>query len=384
MGVFAFNWKGSRKCNSGMLLRKIRKKIFDVIVIGAGPAGSVTAKRCADQGLETLLLEKRKLPREKVCSGILFSRSAKALVEQEFGQLPQDIVLANLAGLILWVPDAGQRKINVHMPICWRKDLDYWMNQRAKEGGVEIFDGTKVRHVCADDGICKVEVERKGIRHELKARFVVGADGANSTCRKSLFPEVKVRYNTAFRECYRGSLNLEKGYSYIVFPYKQYRPNFWINPKGDCYTLEGALKELKIEIRSLLSSYGFTEPIPLWKDGCLGRALLFEHLLLGSFKPGKGNVLLVGDAAGLKIPISGEGINTAIKSGFLAANSIVEAARTTRTVLKIYLDELTPLLENLRSYYLRLDEIGEKIQKRPQDFLAALTEAFEESIEKEI
>lgn len=45
--------------------------MFDVVVVGAGPGGSVAAKRCLESGLKTLLLEKRRLPRDKVCSGMI-------------------------------------------------------------------------------------------------------------------------------------------------------------------------------------------------------------------------------------------------------------------------------------------------------------------------
>jgi len=47
-------------------------RMYHVVVVGAGPAGSVAAKRCAERGFKTLLLEKKKLPRDKICSGMLF------------------------------------------------------------------------------------------------------------------------------------------------------------------------------------------------------------------------------------------------------------------------------------------------------------------------
>jgi len=356
--------------------------MFDVIVVGAGPAGTVAAKKCVEQGLRTLILEKRMLPRDKVCSGMLLSKLARALVQEEFGQLPREVVLANLSGLILWLPSVGERKIAVDMPITWRRDLDYWMNQRAKERGVEIWDGTSVKEINSNGNRCRVKLRKAGVKQELETRFVIGADGSNSVTRKSLFPELRVTYSTAYRECYQGGLNIEKESSYIVFPFKQYRPSFWINPKGGCFTLEGGgLGELKDEIRSILAASGFGEQKLLWKDSCVTRALLYQHLSSGSFSPAKGNILLVGDAAGLQIPVSGEGIGTALKSGVLAANSIVEATRTGQTVSKIYVGELSPLLATQHSYYIKLEEIKAQARKRPPAFLAVLTKAFEESIE---
>jgi len=59
--------------------------MLDVAVIGAGPAGSAAAKRCAEHGLNTVLLEKKRLPRDKVCSGMIIGPLAHTLIRQEFG-----------------------------------------------------------------------------------------------------------------------------------------------------------------------------------------------------------------------------------------------------------------------------------------------------------
>jgi len=353
--------------------------MFDVIIIGAGPGGSAAAKKCAEKGLSTLILEKKKLPRDKVCSGMLLSRAAKIMVEEEFGKIPQEVLVANLSGLILWVPDVGQHKILVDIPITWRKDLDYWMNQKAKERGVEIWEGALVKKISDNGTKCRVLLKKEDGEQEIETRFVIGADGPYSVTRKSMFPGLQMSYTTAQRECYQGSLSLPKDYSYIVFPRQQYRPNFWINPKGNYFTLEGGLRGLKGEVRRILADYGLGEQKPLWKDGCINRALLYNYFNSGDFLPAKGNVLLVGDAAGLKNPINGEGIHTAIKSGILAAESIAKAIKIGDSASKIYLAEINPLLIDLQLNYSKVERIKEQLNKGPQT-LHTLREAFEESI----
>ena len=93
-------------------------------------------------------------------------------------------------------------------------------------------------------------------------------------------------------------------------------------------------------------------------------------------------MLLVGNAAGLKNPLNGEGIHTALKSGLLAANSIVKATRTGDAVSKIYIGELSPLLAALHLYYARVEEIKVQVREGLQT-IAVLTEAFEASVEGE-
>jgi flavin-dependent dehydrogenase len=62
------------------------KKKIDVIVVGAGPGGSAAAKRCAEAGLETVMFEAKKLPRDKVCSGLIVGLAAQRLVREVFGK----------------------------------------------------------------------------------------------------------------------------------------------------------------------------------------------------------------------------------------------------------------------------------------------------------
>jgi flavin-dependent dehydrogenase len=105
---------------------------------------------------------------------------------------------------------------------------------------------------------------------------------------------------------------------------------------------------------------------------------LFEHLATGRFSPARGNTLLVGDAAGLQFPISGEGIGTAIQSGLLAAESVAAVAATRGDAATEYLGALAPLLATLSDGY---TEVARIRSLTGMALLDALHEGFAHSLE---
>ncbi|MEJ2729765.1 MAG: FAD-dependent oxidoreductase [Deltaproteobacteria bacterium] len=66
--------------------------MYDVIVAGGGPGGSVASQTCARKGLRTLLIERKRLPRDKVCSGMIMGPWANEVIAQEFGGIPDSIL----------------------------------------------------------------------------------------------------------------------------------------------------------------------------------------------------------------------------------------------------------------------------------------------------
>lgn len=357
--------------------------MYDVIVVGGGPGGAVAAQRCARKGFRTLLVERKRLPRDKVCSGMIMGPWANDIIEQEFGKIPKAVLVSPfyLSGHLIHVPGVRPQIIECETPLAWRKDLDFWMIRMAQEAGVEVWDRAKVTAVDQKSGACTVTMIKDKTTQALKSKFVIGADGAASVVRKSLFPLLKVEYSVPTRECYEGALDLEKDYFHWFFPKYRSRPRFGLNHKGDCFLIEGSgIKELKNEIIHILTKYGFNpKRKALWKDGCL-IPRLHEALISGAFIPARSNAMLIGDAAGLLLPITFEGIGTALKSGLLAVDAIAEAAEHGKEAAGGYLQELKPILEAIA----RLHELNTGLTQQKKmgasDLSKAIRSAYEDTL----
>lgn len=362
--------------------------VYDVIVIGAGPAGSAAARQCAEKGLKTLLLEKAKTPRIKCCTGMIMSRLTQNLIMQEFGKIPQEALAepTYLKGYVIHVPGLGQQVVEWKAPFTWRNALDFWMNQRVKEAGGEIRESIRVDTLSEIERGYKLTTRAKDEEMEFKARWLIGADGAASTVRKYLFPELQVHYGQAIQEYHRCSLNLEKGWIHNFFP-REYAPFYFGGYlKGDYAVVEGGARSeqmsafIQLAKETLARDYGFNiNSVFERKDGCVEPAL-FRELIAGQFVPARGNALLVGDSAGLLVPVSGEGIGLALKSGILAAEAVLESSRKGEKAANFYIRRLSAIIEIIKEFYTIAREIREKASKG-ENFLPQLTNTWQKTLD---
>jgi flavin-dependent dehydrogenase len=356
---------------------------FDVIVVGGGPGGAVAAKRCAEKGLTTLLIEKKKLPRDKVCTGMVMGDWAHDIIRSEFGEIPRTVLVDPpfLTGHQFHVAGTETQTLQWHTALAWRRDLDSWMVQAAMAAGVIVREGSPVVRVTSEQGALCVTTREEGITEELRPRFMIGADGGASVVRRSLFPELKVRYSAPIRECYHGALDLDRNFIHWFFPKARSRPRFNVNHKNDMFLVEGSgIKELRREIEETLGVYGFNpESKPARKDACT-IALLHDQLLAGTFVPAEANALLVGDAAGLIFPITFEGIGSALKSGILAAESVAKSIETGRPASAYYLKGIEPIVQTIRRLCVVQNELKAISDRGPRVLADALQAAYRETL----
>lgn len=330
--------------------------IVDVVVIGAGPAGSAAAKGCAQKGLNTVLMDKAKLPRDKVCSGLVMGLEAQSLVREEFGEIPPEVLCQppRLKGHIFHVPTIGQQKLENPSPLTWRRNLDSWLAKKSAEAGTSLSPGTRIVAMRPNGDGYQVIIERGEERDMVKTRFLIGADGGNSMTREYLFPNLRPGYAHVYQECYQVPVKMEPDYLHWFYPI-QFSPAFaTAHYKDDTLVVDvsggiGLLKEVRAWFREhLATEYGFDlSATPVWQGGCLEPAL-YRQLFDGSFLPAIGNALLVGDAAGLLMPVTGEGIGPAIKSGLAAAGAICKAIKSSGAAAETYKESLGVMLDVYR------------------------------------
>jgi len=290
---------------------------FDVAVVGAGPAGSMTAYRLARAGARVLLIDKARFPRDKPCGGGLTLRAVREL-PYSVDAVVEDVVTRVTCRLRYGWSFEREGKTALCL-MTQRRRLDHYLVERAQEAGVEFRDGARV------DVQSDVRLHVDGAVANVDA--LVGADGANGITAKALglggdiVPGValegNVRHGVVPRELYSGRMVIELailpgGYG-------------WIFPKGDHVNVgvggwasEGP--RLRERLRELCLAYGVD---PTEVTDLRGHRLPLRR---PSTKLARGRALLVGDAAGLVDPVSGDGIYEAFVSARLVAEAIVAGA----------------------------------------------------------
>ena len=344
---------------------KGRMIMYDVLVIGAGPAGSTAAKVLADRGLRVLLAEKCALPRYKSCSGILIKKSMD-LVKLYFGEdAPLSVTCepAENRGMI-FTNDCGreyrfaQEGLNV-----WRSSFDNWLAEKAGESGAQVRDCTTVVACEEKEGFVEVTLQGKETFVE-KAAYVLDCEGVVGAVRRRLRKET-LECITTYQTFNEGTIDLDPHYFYAYLQPELSEYDAWFNVKDNLLVLGVSVKD--------------PARIPLFYDRFLGymrerhnlrinRQTKEEKWLMPHVRPGcridfgMGRVLFAGEAAGFLNPM-GEGISAGMESGFLAANAVAAHFEDPRGVCDVYRESAA----GLKSY-----------MERQWDLVAGMAGTFRE------
>ena len=348
------------------------KEQYDVIIVGAGPGGSSAACSLAAQGFSALLLDKETFPRDKICGDGIAPRAVHALyrlglreeLEGRFKRTKGIRFYATRGGLTEVHYPMGSRYPD-HGYVVPRRDLDLILLNKAKAMGAEVMEGCRVTALLPPraGSIPGVTVAYQGDELELKGRFIVGADGPSSLVGRELglLRDDPLYLGVSVR-CYMTGV---KGVSDFleIYPEDAISPSCgWIFPVDDDTANVGAgymlyaRRKRRINLNRVFDDFLLRTRHAAAKlrearpSGRLRGAML--RVGMGGSVPGSANVLLVGDAASLTNPISGEGITYALESGRWAGETLAAAMHSGDAAI----------LENYRGilewYYRRYFSLG--------------------------
>jgi len=316
---------------------------YDVVVVGAGPAGSAAAERLAKGGARVAVLEREHPPRYKTCGGGLVGRT-----------------LSSLPGISDFLPERRCRAVQMHLldshrcftvrresPIVttvMRADFDYALLAQATRAGAEVRPGCEFRSLSAHDN--RIDVDTPGKR--IRTRFVLGADGANGQVgRQAGWPAPPAGAPALEAELTVSGETFRRFSEHARFDFGLPFPGYaWVFPKRD-HLSAGVLcaRRRRVNLRAALSDY-------LERVGIQAREARIHGFQVplrpraGGFA--RGRVLLCGDAAGLADPVTAEGISFSIRSGQFAAEALLrggdDPARVRRGYHKRLRREILPEL----------------------------------------
>lgn len=285
--------------------------MIDVVVIGAGPAGSVCGYLLKKAGMNCVIVDYATFPREKICGGGLTPK-AYELLQDLMPELNYDYQSVNHFKLMLDGEVLCEVDLDKALRMVRRKDFDNKLLQRFLAVGGVIFKDSFSHFEKQKDG--KIEVALKSGKR-LTCDYLIGADGANSQVRKQLIGHHSV--NTLWMEQY-----VAKGANEFIFEFSRHYKNGYYysfpNIDWDIVGAGGAYASSG-EIRSLLDQKKIREMIPV-NDSVLRGAFIS----VDTVKSSENHIILIGDAGGFANKLTYEGLYYAIATGRNACKAIVE------------------------------------------------------------
>ena len=344
-------------------IQPIHKFDCDVLIVGGGPAGSALAFYLAKQSIKVIVVEAEKFPRDKICGDAV---SAVALAElhkmgvTNLNEFAKANVINDVALFI------EQEKITVDLAraedlpfqgrVIPRLQLDNWVYSAAKNAGASFLEDTRLTDYSINESHVSAQIKQGRQTKNIKAKIIVGADGSNSAVARILNGnKPSEAYQLLGLRAYYEGVNGPSDRCDIFFTKDNFPGLFWFFPTGANTANVGSamigstLPRNQTHVKTLLNNQiqnnkNFADRIGKGKiKGKIhGWPLTFKDPKSKVFND---RLLLIGDAAGLINPLSGDGIQYALLSARWASESLIEC------VLK---NDFS--FDSLKSYKKKLDK----------------------------
>lgn len=295
------------------------------LIVGAGPAGAACAIRLQQLGVECMLVEKMTLPRQKLCAGLFTHKSQQCLKvllgNEKYEACMADCVMSHEDTVTLYKGTEQLVSFQPQEPVTLidRPKFDAWLVNYFVSLGGQFLEG---------ETLIGLDYYRKAALfhdREIEYSYLIAADGSNSTVEKFLSTQFPTSFKSKGKCPLCVEINVERDDLDItgVNVYLGVVPNSyaWVFSKGD----KVCVGTVKLENTNFNVNERFTQFL---HD--IGLKHIEKYPIHGAMLPiGKyiknpyyGNIMLVGDAAGLVEPLTGEGIFYALQSGVFAAESV--------------------------------------------------------------
>ncbi len=276
----------------------------DVLVVGAGPAGSRISKLLADEGLDILMVDKKRDAGKHACSG-LFSNKIK-----KFVKIPKEILEHKVKGATFHSPnfDFDVRRNATQALVVDRPRFDKFMLDEAKSSGVKVLLGEGFKGLSRSDGSIKAKTSKRIIN----AKIVIGCDGAGSAVRSS----AKLGGTLTFIKGIISYFDVKDDSELVELYYgNKIAPGFfaWKIPRGDKIELGLGTTGNHLNLfKKFVSSHD------------LNPGKFFAHpILFGEQRSVGDNVMLLGDAAAQVKPFSGGGVVYSMVAAEIAKKAVI-------------------------------------------------------------
>jgi flavin-dependent dehydrogenase len=347
------------------------KNHYDVVIVGAGPAGAGVSKALTASSLETLMVERDAMPRYKMCSGVLFPGSVKTVAD-DFGELPEKVfcqpreIKVNRAYLSEEAPcievsfsafaddeSLPENGLNIR-----RAELDQWLCQRSD---ARIIDHCRFEGCEKEGDGYIIKLKHEGQELTVRSRYLVGADGTMSRVRKTAFPDFdeKIGLIPNYEEFYRGSIDLEPGWLYLFLDRKFTGFFATVFHKDDIIVVVTGVKH-KEPVKEYFQAFKkhLEDKHGLRVDEQIGSHGIMLHDMSASknYCLGENNLLLAGEAGGFLR--GGEGITSSLVSGRAAGQAILKSEESGRPAIDFFQELARPELEACEKIHAKLAAIA--------------------------